>query len=500
MERQLYIFCLFCFIGTTLYPQNNRVDGMYGSKTITLEEVIDSICIQSPSAKMERFNFQNELLQYENYKKSFLPAIEFSFNPVNFNRSLNLMQHPENGTYSYVEDFSNSSGTGVTIRQKLGPTGGIFTAGSKLNFFSEFSRNRSNFNTTPFTLGYSQQLVGGNKNYKLEKKIEAKKNEESVKQFCTNISNIQYQSLNLFMEAFSSKLELDVSYQNLNATDTLLQIAKIRLNNGGITEYEYKQVELLTINNKYTYEDACKTYDETLQRLITFLGLELDIKDIEIKAPEFNLPVNIDLVNVIFYVDKNNPFALSQEIRRLEAEKNLYSIKLSNRFNGNINLNYGVNQYAETLISAYRKPDTQQSVIISFQIPVFQWGINKNKVKMAENNYQASLINIEKEKSEFNNELKNKVNRYNHNVNLKFIAEQAYNLSQEQYKMLIHKFSLNKASVYELVTVQQEQASAMQQHYTAIKNVWNSYFILRNMTLFDFTKDKELIDILVSNT
>lgn len=138
--------------------------------------------------------------------------------------------------------------------------------------------------------------------------------------------------------------------------------------------------------------------------------------------------------------------------------------------------------------------------MISFQIPVFQWGINKNKVKIAENNYHTSLINIEKEKSEFNNDLKNKVNRYNHNINLKFIAGRAYNLSQEQYKMLIHKFTLNKASVYELVTVQQEQASAMQQHYTAIKDLWNSYFLLRNSTLFDFIKDKELIDILVSNT
>lgn len=280
MKEQLYIICFLCFVSNIMHAQNNKINESCGTKMITLEDVIDSICIQSPSAKIEKLNFQNELLQYENYKKSFLPAIEFNFSPINFNRSLNLMQHPENGTYSYVEDFSNRSGTGVTVRQKLGPTGGTFSAGSKLNFFSEFSRNRSSFNTTPFTLGYSQQLLGGNKNYKLEKKIEAKKNEESVKQYCTNISNIQYQSLNLFMDAFSSKLEQDISFQNLNATDTLLQIAKVRLDNGNITEYEYKQVELLTINNKYTHENARKTYDESLQRLITFLGLQLDIKDI----------------------------------------------------------------------------------------------------------------------------------------------------------------------------------------------------------------------------
>lgn len=240
-----------------------------------------------------------------------------------------------------------------------------------------------------------------------------------------------------------------------------------------------------------------KNYKVSLQILLTFLGIsESENERYIINTPQFNLPVSLDLDVVSSYVNKNNPFELIQEINRIVAEENLYASKLNTRFNGNINLSYGMNQYAETLNAAYRQPDYQQSLKISLQIPVFQWGINKNTLCIAENNYKASLLSIEKANLEFNNQLKDSVNIYNYNIHLKFIAERAYLLSKEQYEMLVQKFYLGKASVYDLVTVQQEELKAMQKYYTTLNDVWESYFSIRNIAIFDFVKHEELIDML----
>lgn len=468
------------------------------SDKLTLEEVVNKLSLESPSAKIEKLSFQNELLQFENYKKSFLPSVSFNLNPINFNRSLKLMQNYNDGSYTYVEDYSENSSAGLAIKQKIGFTGGALTIGSNLNFLREFSSKRNSFNSTPFSLDYSQQIIGGNKTYRLEKKVEYIKNEESIKQYCSNISDIQRQALTLFMNVFLAKLESDLSVKNQDITDTLTYIAKIRLDNGGIIEYEYKQVELQALNNKYANENAKKMYQESLQNLLTFLGIS-DSEDDKfvISTPQFNLPVSLDLDVVSYYVNKNNPFALTQKIKRLEAEKDLFSSKLSSRLNGNISLNYGMNQYAKTFIDAYQQPDSRQSVMISLQMPVFQWGINKKRLCIADNNYHSSMLAINKANTEFKNELKNKVNSYNHNIHLWLIAERAYHLSQDQYKMLTQKFSLGKTSVYELVTVQQEQLTAMQKYYSAINDVWMSYFSLRNAALFDFASQKELIDLLI---
>lgn len=219
--------------------------------------------------------------------------------------------------------------------------------------------------------------------------------------------------------------------------------------------------------------------------------------DVFIELPLFNLPIELNAPLILFYIDRNNPIALQLKIRELEDENALFTTKLSNRFNGNINLNYGINQYAERFVEAYKNPNVRQSAMISFQIPVFQWGINRNKIKIAENSYQATVLSIKKEKLEFDNQIDEEINNYNRSVNLWFIAEQAFRLSQDQYRILAQKYSLGKVSVYELTSSQQEQSMAMQKYYSAIKDVWNSYFYLRKVTLYDFVNQRELTEVLV---
>lgn len=479
----------------TIISFSIRVYSQNAERLITLEEVIDNLSLVSSAAQIEKLNFQNEILQFENYKKSFLPSFSLNLNPINFNRSLRLLQQPSDGSYSYVEDYSNNSNAGISIRQKIALTGGELNIGSNINYLNEFSRKKNSFSTTPFSIGYSQQLWGGRKQYRLEKQIEYAKNDLAIKKYCTKLSQIQQQALNLFMVALLGKMEQSLALQTTQNNDTLLQLAHIKLDNGHITEYDLKQIELQLLNAQYAYDNASKNYSEAQERLAVFLGISLS----DVSIPKFDIPIAIDTRSVLFYVKRNNPFSKQQEIQTLEAERSLFSAKLSNSFNANISLNYGVNQYADNFMNAYRNGNTRQSIAIGFQIPVFQWGINKNRIKIAENNYEASKLNIDTRMREFENEIKENVNNYNHSVKLWLTAEKAYRLSQEQYRMLIQKFSLGKVSVYELTASQRDQSNAMQRYYNAIKDAYNSYFTLRTMTLYDFKKNIELDEIFISN-
>ena len=400
-----------------------------------MDQVVNVLSLNSSTALIEKLNYQNEILQFEIYKKGFLPSFSLHFNPINFNRSLRMLQQPDDGSYSYVEDYSNNGSAGISIRQKIGITGGELNVGSNINYLNDFSRKRNSFSTTPFSIGYSQQLWRGRKLYRLEKKIEYAKNNIAIKQYCTKISQIQQQALGLFMKALLGRMEQALARQTAQSNDTLLQLAHIKLNSGDITDYDLKQIELQSINSQYAYENAVKNYSEAQERLAVFLGISFS----DVSIPEFNVPIAIDTHSVLFYVKRNNPFSKQQEIQSLEAERSLFSAKLSNRFNGNVSLNYGVNQYADNFMDAYRNGNIRQSIVIGVQI-----------------------------------------------------AEKAYHLSQEQYRILIQKFSLGKVSVYELTAAQSDQNNAMQRYYSAIRDTYNSYFTLRTMALYDFKRNVEL--------
>lgn len=485
-----YLVFILIFCCTSSYSQTTK-------RELTLGEVIDTLSLLSSSAKIEKLIFQNEILQFSNYKKKLLPSISFDVNPVSFNHSLKLLQQPSDGSYTYVEDYTNNSTLGLSLNQKIGLTGGNLKVESTLNYLNEFSLKEHSFSTTPFAVEYSQQFWGGGKMHKLEKLIENKKYQMAIKKYCSNISQIQKEVLVLFMATLLHKLEYELALQNQQNNDTLLYIAKIKLDNGNITEYDFNQIELQSLETKYTYEHAVKSHNESLQRLLTFLKIKNN--NVDISSPDVNLPITIDFHSVIYYTRKNNPFSSEQELMKMQAQKDLHSVKISNKFNGSLSLSYGTNQHDENFINAYQNSSSKQSIIIGMQIPIFQWGINRNNILIAENNFLISSLTIAQNLRNFENEIKEKVNNYNRSLNLWLLSEKLYKLSKEQYRMLVQKFSLGKVAIYELTTAQEKQNTSMQQYYSTINDVYRDYFTLRHMTLYDFKTKKELEDIFVEN-
>lgn len=66
--------------------------------------------------------------------------------------------------------------------------------------------------------------------------------------------------------------------------------------------------------------------------------------------------------------------------------------------------------------------------------------------------------------------------------------------------MAIQKFILGKVSAYELNTALSNQNMAMDNYYTAIKNVYINYYVLRSLALYDFKRMLNLEKVLISKS
>ena len=485
-----FLFYIFIFLGCKVPAQKNVLN-------LTLPDVVAHYALHSPAAKIEHLYFRNEVLEYANYRKGFLPSVSLTFNPVSFNRSLRLLQSPEDGSYSYVEDYSNSSSAGLSFSQKIGLTGGSLNIGTDLSFLDEYSRDYRSFSASPFYINYSQDLWGGRKRIRMEKKIREARNLIAVKQYCGKLAEIQQRAAELYLATLSEKLSADLAMQNMSVSDTLFHLAKLKLENGDITAYDYKQIELQTLDAQYAYRQSLKRYEETVRDLANYLMVDAD--SISISIPQPDLPLSLDVTTVQHHVHRNNPSVLEQQTKRLEAEQALFNAKLETRFNGNVSLNYGLNQYAESLSAVYRNANRRQSVSIGFRIPVWQWGINRNKRKIAENTYEANLLSVETGIREFEDGIKENIHTYNHSVCLWQLAEASYRLAREQYAVAVKAFALGELSVYELTSARQKQNETMQQYYTAMKDTYSSYFRLRNLSLYDFRTEQDLEDVYIKD-
>ena len=470
---------------------------VHSENIVSLDDAVNKYVYNTRYVKTQRLVLENALLEYDNFKKSLLPSISLNLTPVSFNHSMRLLQNYNNGEYTNVEEYSNNSSGSVSISQKISATGGTFSIGSSMSYLHEFSSENNSFSTSPMYFSYSQTLFGGRRNFVFERSISRLKHDMALKNFCTSVSTEQQKILSLYLDAYSRKMDIEFYSKTVSIGDSLLMHARIRKESGKITEYEYNQVELQQLDNKMELERSQYAYASSIRQLEN----ELLLQDIELdRLSTADFPARIEEGSVLGLVSKNNPTYQNLQLSRLNAEYSLHQRKVSNRFNANISLSYGLNQYAKTLKDAYQHPDQRQSVSVTLSIPMFQWGINRNKLKMAENDYESALLEQETSLDRFREEIHDNVFNYNMSRELTDVADRKYQLSGQQYSFAATRFRVGKIAAIELTNANQEYLQAKQNYLSVLRSLFTNYYRIRHLALHDFIEGKDMAEMIQAST
>lgn len=462
-------------------------------KELTLHDALNVYVYNTKYVKGKRLALSNTLMEYDNFKKSMLPSLSLNLTPISFDRSMRLLQSYSTGEYSNVEEFSNITSGGVNIMQKIAATGGVLTFGSSLNFLHEFATNNNSFSSTPMYLSYSQSLFGGRKNLKLERIMAILKNEMAMKDFCSSVSTEQQKILALYLDAYSCKHDIDFYAKTVKMGDSLLMHAKLRMDFGKITEYEYNMIELQLLDNKIALMKSRHDYLSSMRQLENELSLQnLELAHLSVEK----FPKHIDERDVQNIVNKNNPEYQKLELERVNAEYALHQVRVNNRFNADISLSYGLNQYANTLADAYRHPNQRQAVSVTVSVPVFQWGVNRNNLKIAQNEYEIVLLEQEYTIDNFKEEIHDNVFGYNMSRELMDAASRKYELSARQYSFAVMRFNTGKIAAIELTDANREYLQAKQDYISVLKDLFTKYYKIRHLALYDFVEGRDLLDLI----
>ena len=457
---------------------------------LSLDEALNDCALKSPSIRELRLEHMNRELDYANYLKGYLPSVSMQLTPISLNRSLRLLQDFYTGDYNYVTDYSYTGDAELTLSQKVGISGGTLMVGSSLNFLREMSENRNSYNTSPFFVSYSQPLFGGFRNYQFMHAIRRMSHDIADKNYCQSVSNVQQEVLALYLNAYLAKLQLKSANQSLSVGDTLLNLARLKLENGYITKFDYNKIELQQLNTKLGAEQARHNLESSLADMALKLGLD-HVDDVD--APDASmLPARLEYDEIVLLVKANNPQALNMTLQQKQAAYEHYNSRRETRMNGNVSLSYGLNQYAATLPEAYRHPDERQSVSVTLSIPIFDWGISRNKRRMADNTYESAMLKIDESMADFENKVRKQTIGYNMAQGSFKTAERSLELSQEQYRLATVRFAAGKVSVYELTQAFETQQNALTSYFNAVREVFTQYYSIRHITLYDFVNRQTL--------
>lgn len=459
-------------------------------KTITLNEALEVYVYNTINVEKQKLNYENILLEYDLFKKSLLPSLEIEITPISYNHSLQMLQNYMTGEYTSVNDNSNNTTMGVSLTQKIAATGGTLRIGSSISYLKESSINKDSYRTMPLYINYTQQLFGGRKTYLFQRDIKNIEKENALNIFCSAITEEELQILNLYINAYTAKINVDYYKRACSIGDTLLEHAKLRKNNGKISEYEFNQLELQYIDNQINLKRIQQEFDLAIK----LLENELQIPQIDICKPEYNnLPESLDQEMVMNQVKKNNPIYLNSDLQTKEAQYSLYTTKLNNGFNANISMTYGMNKYSHKFYEAYNNLDQMQNISISFAIPVIQWGAKKDKIKIAQNQYESMMRQQITDLLKFDEQMFEIIRSYNRCAAIIEMSEKRYELSKRQFEYAIQKFDLGKISAIELSSIENEQLKAKQDFLAVQREFYTMYYQIRHYSLYDYVKDESIM-------
>ena len=243
-------------------------------------------------------------------------------------------------------------------------------------------------------------------------------------------------------------------------------------------------MELSLLNARMAVKKNKISLDEAMYDLFSYLRLT-DYEHAELMPPYTIPDILINADDVLQKAINNSSHSLDQRLQLLEAQKNLAQAKSNKGVQVTLSSEIGFSQTGNSFKGAYSRLKDNEIIALSLSLPIFDWGVSKGRVKMAQAQLDVVKTQLEQNHLDYMQNLRKKVMQFNVQPTQCKDAYRAQEIAVERYET-------GAISVTELNTAQQEMESAKAQYIAQLSSFWNDYYALQQATLYDWQNKSDL--------
>ncbi len=460
------------------------------AQKLTLENAIRIAQENSYDAMVAKYSFMASYWTYRSFKAQLLPSMNLNGGLLNFDHSLVSVRNYEDGQVAYVNNNSMNNYLTLSVDQQIVATGGTVSLQSYLYRLDQFDYNQTTYNSQPLRISYTQPLKSFN-SLKWEKKTAPIEYQIAQKAYASSMQDVTIRVTSLFFNVLSAQSDYKQSVSTLKDREALLDIAKARLNLGTTTKSEVLQMELSVLNARMSVNKNKQNLDDVMYNMFSYLRVS-DYNDAEL-IPPYSVPeIILSVDEVIQRAITNSSHTLEQKQQMLEAEKSLAQAKSNKGLQMTIRGEVGFTQTANAFADAYKNPMDNEIVGLTLSLPIFDWGVSRGRVKMAQARLEVVRTQQEQAHLDYVQALRKKVLQFNLQPIQCRDALRAQEIAEERYEIMRKRFETGSVSVTDLNTAQQEMESAKYQYINQLNTFWNDYYSLQKSTLYDWIKKQDI--------
>ncbi len=488
MKHQIFLLLLLitCFRGNA-------------QSVLTIEQAMNIAERNSPSLQSALFNLERTRESLNAQRAALKSNFSLNVNPLAYS---NTRQFEPSKAFWYTRDNFSSGGT-FTVAQPILLTDGVVALS---NNFSWVSTTSTSLNSQNQPIAYQNKSFINNLNLSLTQPLftynRTKTNIKGLELDQENaMLNYAIQRLSLersvsqyFFNVYMTQMSLTIKQEELANTQKSYEIIKNKADAGLSALGELYQAEVSLASAKSGVESARVSLENAKDILKQYIGMDI-FDEIAVMADVAVTPIPIDGKKAIEHGLASRMELRQRQISIENAQLDMLAVKAQNEFRGDMKLSIGLTGDNENLGNIYDARSTTRSPVVSlgFNIPVFDWGEKKARIRSQEAVINTQKLSFSNQETQIKVDIRQIVRNLDNLKNQISIALQNQKNSQLTYDLNLERYKNGDLTSMDLNLFQQQLSSSKMNYAQSLINYKIELLNLKIQSLYDFTTNESVL-------
>ncbi|MCK4753624.1 MAG: TolC family protein [Calditrichia bacterium] len=455
--------------------------------SMTFEDALDLAKQNSPEIRQARYALERSQENLNAQEASLKSRFGLNLEPFYYNRQSEFSTLIAGWNTTETKSYTGT----LSIIQPIIWTDGTISLNNQFGWLDSkndlFDTQQETFSNNLY-LSYNQPIFTYNR---------TKMGLEEVELDLENASlNYQLQELQLevlvaqnFFQSYQNKMSLQVAREDYQNRQLSYEIINNKVDAGLAAMEELYQAELDRTTSQSQVQNEQVILENSLDELKRLLGLEIT-DEINVFAEIVQEETKVDLDSALSFGLKNR-----MEIRQREIDVSLglYNVTRAgavNEFLGNISLSYGLIGFDPKLENVWDTRTKNQSAILTFQVPLYDWGERSSRIKAAEASVKQSKLNVSEQKKLILISIRRAYRNLQNQVIQIELARENVESAQLTYDINLERYRNGDLTSMDLNLIQNQLSQRKIGLVNAMINYKLSLLDLKIESLWDFEKNQ----------
>ena len=457
---------------------------------LTLDKAMDIARQNSPDIQSSLYSLERSQESLNAQKAALKSQFALSLTPMDFSRSHTF---DDFSSTWYTNESIGASGT-FTVSQPILPTDGTISLVNRFGWeknTNDFSGKQDRAFVNNLYLNIAQPLFTYNR-LKLQLKELELDLENSNLSYAIQKLNLEKQVTQYFYSVYMAQMSLSISEEELKNTEKSFEITRNKVDAGLAAREELYQAELNFATARSNAQNRRVTLDNYKDQFKQYIGMDIN-EEITVMTDVNFTPVPIDLNKAIDFGQNSRMELRQREIDVENSQFTLIQTKSQNEFRGDLNLSIGIIGDNEKLADIYKTPTNNPRVSLQFNLPIFDWGEKKARIKAQEAVIQTSKLSLEQERTQISVDIRSVYRSLQNQVSQIDIAAQNEKNAQLTYEINLERYANGDLTGMDLNLYQNQLSTKKMAYAQALIDYKIELLNLKIQSLFDFERNEAVV-------